>query len=116
MVVGPYNREQLALIDDQGTLSAVIGLDFYHYEKNNWLHFSASVLPYHQQLFGDEDFGYALYNGNGTPDYSWFDYQVGLVTGWKLSKNLGVYIEGNYQKFWDRKVYSAKAGLNFQFR
>ena len=116
LVVGPYNREQLALIDDQGTLSAVIGLDFYHYEKNNWLHISISALPYHWQLFGDEDFGYALYNGDGVADYSWFDYQAGLVTGWKISKNLGIYIEGNYQKFWDRKVYSAKAGLNFQFR
>ena len=116
MVVGPYNREQLALIDDQGTLSAVIGLDFYHYEKNNWLHFSFSALPYHMQLFGDEDYGYALYNGDGVADYGWFDYQAGLVTGWKISKNLGIYIEGNYQKFWDRKVYSAKAGLNYQFR
>ena len=116
LVVGPYNREQLALIDDQGTLSAVIGLDFYHYEKSNWLHISISALPYHWQLFGDEDFGYALYNGDGVADYSWFDYQAGLVTGWKISKNLGIYIEGNYQKFWDRKVYSAKAGLNFQFR
>lgn len=116
LVVGPYNREQLSLIDDQGTLSAVIGLDFYHYEKNNWLHFSASVLPYHSQLFGDEDFGYALWYGDGTPDYSWVDYQVGLITGWKVSKNLGIYIEGNYQKFWDRKVYAAKAGLNYQFR
>ena len=116
LVVGPYNREQLALIDDQGTLSAVIGLDFYHYEKSNWLHISISALPYHWQLFGDEDYGYALYNGGGVADYSWFDYQAGLVTGWKISKNLGIYIEGNYQKFWDRKVYSAKAGLNFQFR
>ena len=116
LVVGPYNREQLALIDDQGTLSAVIGLDFYHYEKSNWLHISISALPYHWQLFGDEDYGYALYNGDGVADYSWFDYQAGLVTGWKISKNLGIYIEGNYQKFWDRKVYSAKAGLNFQFR
>ena len=116
LVVGPYNREQLALIDDQGTLSAVIGLDFYHYEKSNWLHISISALPYHWQLFGDEDFGYALYNGDGVADYSWFDYQAGLITGWKISKNLGIYIEGNYQKFWDRKVYSAKAGLNFQFR
>ena len=57
LVVGPYNREQLALIDDQGTLSAVIGLDFYHYERNNWLHISISALPYHMQLFGDEDYG-----------------------------------------------------------
>ena len=116
MVVGPYNREQLALIDDQGTLSAVIGLDFYHYERNNWLHISISALPYHMQLFGDEDYGFALYNGDGVADYSWFDYQAGLVTGWKISRNLGIYIEGNYQKFWDRKVYSAKAGLNYQFR
>ena len=74
MVVGPYNREQLALIDDQGTLSAVIGLDFYHYEKNNWLHISLSALPYHMQLFGDEDFGYALYNGDGVA------VTVGLIT------------------------------------
>ena len=116
MVVGPYNREQLALIEDQGTLSAVVGVDFYHYEKNNWLHFSASVLPYHQQLFGNEDFGYALFYGDGTPDYSWLDYSASLATGWKITKNLGVYIESNYTKFWDRKVYSAKAGLNFQFR
>lgn len=116
MVVSPYNREQLALIDDQGTLSAVIGLDFYHYERNNWVHFSASVLPYHTQLFGDDDFGYARWIGDGDPKAQWTDYQVGLVTGWKISKNLGIYIEGNYQKFWDRKVYSAKAGLNYQFR
>ena len=116
LVATPYNKEQLALIDDQGTLSAVIGLDFYHYEKNSWLHFSFSALPYHTQLFGDEEFGYALYNGGGDfTDYGWFDYQAGLVTGWKISKNLGIYIEGNYLKFLDRKVYETKAALNYQF-
>ena len=111
-VVNRYNREQIALINDQGTVSAVIGLDLYHYQKNNWLHAWVSVLPYHQQLWGNEDFGYLLHNNNE----QWLDYSAGLVAGWKITKNLGIFVESNYTKFWDREIYQAKAGLNFQFR
>ena len=27
--------------------------------------------------------------------------QVGLITGWNLTKSLGLFIEGEYTKFWD---------------
>jgi hypothetical protein len=44
----------------------------------------------------------------------WSDYQFGLITGWKITKTLGIFIEGEYTKFWDSKIYNSSVGLNIR--
>jgi len=46
----------------------------------------------------------------------WEDYQAGLVFGWKLSKSIGVFFEGEYTKFWDSEIYNSSVGLNITLR
>ena len=111
-IVNDYNNSILSEINDLATISGVIGLDFYHYSKDNWVHAWGSILPVHDQILGDDDFSYRLWND----DQNWIDYNFGLVTGWQISNQLGIFIEGNFVKYWDREVYSAKAGLNYQFK
>ena len=37
----------------------------------------------------------------GSEPEQWSDYNAGVNLGWKLSKSLGIFIEGEYIKFWD---------------
>jgi len=116
-IVNDFNRERLIQIEDLGTISPVIGLDFYHYSQdgNNWAHIYTSVMPYHQQVMGNKDFSYGKFISEGE-DAQWTDFTIGSMTGWKITKKLGVFAEMNYLQYWDRQVFTAKAGLNFQFR
>jgi hypothetical protein len=36
--------------------------------------------------------------------------------GWKVSKALGVFVEGEYTKFWDSEIYGTNFGINYTFR
>ena len=114
-IVNDFNRSELAKISDLGTISPVIGLDFYHYKKDNWVHAWASVMPLHKQVQGDERYSFGPYatQGQGT---QWTDISLGAVTGWKITKRFGIFAEMNYVRYWDREVLAAKAGLNYQFR
>ena len=46
----------------------------------------------------------------------WEDYQTGIVFGWKLNKSIGVFVEGEYTKFWDSKIYNSSVGLNITLK
>ena len=46
----------------------------------------------------------------------WSDYSFGTSLGFKVNKNLGVFIEGEYAKMWDSKLYQTTFGLNYTFR
>ena len=46
----------------------------------------------------------------------WEDYQAGVQFGWKLSKNIGLFVEGEYTKFWDSKIYNSSVGLNITLK
>ena len=119
-----YNEEMWAEIDAFGVVSPVIGFDFYHYKNNFWTHIYGSYLPpYHKYVKGDEDFSYLNRNNWGLGGLSedaiheqWEDYQAGLVFGWKLSRSIGVFFEGEYTKFWDSEIYNSSVGLNITFR
>ena len=41
----------------------------------------------------------------------WTDFTIGAMTGWKITKKLGIFAEMNYLQYWDRQVFTAKAGL-----
>ena len=119
-LINRYNNEQWDLLDPFGVLSPVVGFDFYHYKNNFWLHaYGSYLLPYHRYLKGDEDFSYLNRNNWGLGGLrqdsdleQWEDYQAGVVFGWKLSKSIGVFVEGEYTKFWDSKIYNSSVGLN----
>ena len=119
-----YNNDIWDLLDPYGEIAPIVGMDFYHYQRNFWLHAYANwIMPYHKYLKGDEDFSYLNRNNWGkggliqdsTPN-QWSDYQAGLMFGWKIGKQLGIFVEGEYTKFWDSEIYSTNFGLNFTFR
>jgi len=119
-----YNEEMWAEIDAFGVVSPVIGFDFYHYKNNFWTHIYGSYLPpYHKYVKGDEDFSYLNRNNWGLGGLredaiheQWEDYQAGLVFGWKLSRSIGVFFEGEYTKFWDSEIYNSSVGLNITLK
>ena len=121
-----YNEEKWAEIDDFGVISPIVGFDFYHYKNNYWIHAYAYYLPpYHHYVQGDEDFSYLNRNNQGVDgptvggdeEYEqWEDYQAGIIMGWKLSKSIGFFIEGEYTRFWDSEVYNSSVGLNITLR
>ena len=87
--------------------SLVIGFDFYHYKKNFWLHSWGNLMPWHYNDGGQ--FSYHNYN-NGD---QWYDYSGGLIFGYKLNKQLGTFVEGKYNKYWNREWYDFKLGINY---
>ena len=119
-----YNHEVWDDLDAFGVLSPVLGFDYYHYKNNFWLHaYGSYLLPYHKYVKGDEDFSYLNRNNWGLGGLvqdseleQWQDYQAGVVFGWKLSKSIGVFVEGEYTKFWDSKIYNGSVGLNITLR
>ena len=119
-----YNREQWDLLDAFGEIAPVVGFDFYHYRSNFWLHaYGNYILPYHQYIVGDENVSYLNRNNWGKGGLiedsqleQWDDYQAGIIFGWKLSKAIGIFAEGEYTKFWDSEIYNSSVGINFTFR
>ena len=121
-----YNEEIWAELDAFGVLSPIVGFDWYHYKNNFWIHVYGSYLPpYHKYIQGDENFSYLNRNNQGIdgPTISgeegyeqWEDYQGGMVFGWKLSKSIGIFFEGEYTKFWDSEIYNSSVGLNITLR
>jgi hypothetical protein len=90
----------------QWNYSLVLGFDYYHYTKSFWLHGWGNLLPYHYDL-GNE-YSYHNYVGD-----QWYDYSGGLIFGYKINKNLGIFAEGKYNKYWNREWYDFKCGVNY---
>ena len=74
------------------------------------------ILPFHQHMYGDKNFSYANFLSNNNGRTQWLDYNGGLIMGAKLGKGFGLFLESEYLRYWDRRVYSAKLGLNYQFK
>ena len=41
------------------------------------------------------------------------DLDLGLVAGWRITDNLGVFVEGTYLKYWEKPIYECKFGFNY---
>ena len=119
-----YNREQWDLLDPFGEIAPIVGFDFYHYKSNFWMHAYANwILPYHKYIKGDELCSYLNRNNWGKGGLiedstleQWSDYSFGANFGWKVNKNLGVFIEGEYAKMWDSELFNTSFGLNYTIR
>ena len=77
----------------------------------------------HRYIKGDEDFSYLNRNNYGVgglkPDSEleqWNDYSAGINFGWKVGKNLGVFVEGEYSKMWDSELFQSTFGINYTFK
>ena len=121
-------NKQLKGLGNQREISISLGIDWYQYTENFWLHAWGSLYPYHYGL--DR---YSYHNAVAWKEHDedgkdpetfefldkgteiWMDYDFGAVIGFKLQENLGFYVEGKYLDYWDRPAYDLKVGLNYQF-
>jgi hypothetical protein len=106
-VLSDYVERKRNKLDDKMLQSLVIGFDYYYYKKNFWLHSWVSLMPWHYDDGGS--FSYHKYNDNK----QWYDYSGGLIFGYKYNKHLGTFVEGKYNKYWNREWYDFKMGINY---
>ena len=105
-VLSDYVDRKVNAAPVQWNYSLVLGFDYYHYTKDFWVHGFGNVMPYHYDT--KTEFSYHNYNGG-----QWVDYSGGLIFGWKLTKSLGIFAEGTYNKYWNRKWHNFSVGANF---
>lgn len=117
-----FNQERWAELDPFMEVAPIVGFDFYHYRSKFWLHtYFNWILPYHNYIKGNEDFSYLHRNSWGKGGHNnlldgeqWNDYQGGLIFGLKIGKNLGLFFEGEYVKFWDSEILNSSIGINYR--
>jgi len=106
-VLENYVEKKRNELPNQWQHSLVVGFDYYYYKKNFWLHSWGNLMPYHYNDGGQ----YSYHNFNDGEQ--WYDYSGGLIVGTKITKNLGMFIEGKYNKYWNREWYDFKCGVNY---
>jgi len=106
-VLADYTEQKRNELSNQWVYSVVLGFDFYHYKKDFWLHSWGNLIPYHYNDGGEYSY-HNFNNGN-----QWYDYSGGLILGYKLNKHLGTFVEGKYNKYWNREWYDFKFGINY---
>ena len=106
-VLADYSEKKRNELDNTIQHSLIVGFDYYLYTKKLWLHSWGNLMPYHYDS-GDE-FSYHKYNGGE----QWYDYSGGLIFGYKLDKHLGVFVEGKYNKYWNREWHDFSLGINY---
>ena len=105
-----YTERKRNELDNTLQHSIVIGFDYYHYTKDFWLHSWGNLMPYHYDDGGE--FSYHKYN-----DGQWLDYSGGLIFGYYIiPKKLGIFIEGKYNKYWNRNWHDFSFGFNYVIR
>jgi hypothetical protein len=124
ILMNEFNGRAWDLLDPWIEVAPIVGFDFYHYKRNFWLHaYGNLILPYHKYVAGEEEFSYLNRNNWGRGGLrqnaeleQWTDYSFGASLGTKIGKNLGIFIEGEYSKMWDSKLYQTTFGLNYTFK
>lgn len=105
-VLKDYVQRKRGELNTEWNYSLVVGFDYYHYTKDFWLHSWGNVLPRH--LDTGSEFSYFQLNGG-----QWVDYSGGLVFGWKLNRSFGWFLEGRYNKYWNREWHDFSVGVNY---
>ena len=106
-VLSDYTEKKRNELENTIQHSLVLGFDYYYYSKKLWLHSWGNLMPWHYDEGGE--FSYHKFN-NGE---QWYDYSGGLIFGYKYSKSLGVFIEGKYNKYWNREWHDFSFGINY---
>jgi len=105
-VLADYTEKKRNEIESQFEYSFVLGFDYYHYTKDFWIHSWGNVMPYHVDT--EAQYSYHKFHGS-----QWVDYSGGLIFGYKLNKNLGLFLEGKYNKYWNRRWHDFSVGVNY---
>ena len=106
-VIDDYVDRKRSELPNQWNYSAVVGYDYYKFDKDFWIHNWVSVMPYHLKTEGEYSYFETTEGGQ------WIDYSGGLIFGWRLNKSLGVFLEGKYNKYWNREWHDFSIGLNY---
>tara|TARA_Y100001973_G_scaffold105327_1_gene178106 strand:+ start:178 stop:1272 length:1095 start_codon:yes stop_codon:yes gene_type:complete len=105
-VINNYVEKQRNSLKDILEYSFVLGFDYYHFTKDFWLHSWGNVMPYHVNTKS----AYSYYEFNNG---QWVDYSGGLIFGYRFNKSLGIFIEGKYNKYWNRRWHNFSVGINY---
>tara|TARA_R100000700_G_scaffold38151_1_gene49105 strand:+ start:384 stop:1400 length:1017 start_codon:yes stop_codon:yes gene_type:complete len=103
--IAEFNERELEALGSQNELSAVFGVAYYSYNPKFWLHIWANAMPFH---YGLDDYSFEY--GDGLDKLDW---DAGLILGYRITKHLGVFVEGTHQKYWDKPLYESKFGFNY---
>jgi len=101
-VINQYNDEIIDGYGYQWEASLVLGVDYYLYDKQYWIHGWASVMPISKGL---TDYSFSYEDGD-------LDFDIGLVAGYKFNRSIGVFGETRYLKYFGIDAYELKAGIN----
>ena len=105
-MLSDYVERKRNELPSQWNFSVVAGFDFYHFTDDFWTHAWGNVMPYHYDNGGE--FMY-----HNTVAGQWLDYSGGLMFGYRFNKHLGLFVEGRYNKYWNRDWYNFKCGANY---
>ena len=106
-VLSDYTEKKRSELSKVIQHSIVMGFDYYKYSKKTWMHAWGNLMPYHYN--DGSQFSYHNY----IEDDQWYDYSFGFIYGIKQNKSLGYFLEGKYNKYWNREWYDFKLGLNY---
>jgi hypothetical protein len=104
--IADFNTRELEALGMQRELSLVLGLSYYKYTPNYWVHVWANLMPLH---YGLDEYSYEY----GESALERLEWDSGAVLGAKVTKHLGLFVEGTHLKYWDKPVYECKFGFNY---
>jgi hypothetical protein len=105
-VLADYTERKRNELPSQWGYSVIAGFDYYHFTDDFWFHSWGNIIPYH--LDNNGDYTYHKFVGG-----QWIDYSGGLIFGYRFNKQLGVFVEGKYNKYWNREWHNFSLGVNY---
>ena len=106
-VLSNYAEKKRNELENTIQHSLVLGFDYYYYTKNLWVHSWGNLMPWHYD--DGSEFSFHKFNDGE----QWYDYSGGLIFGYKYNRHLGVFIEGKYNKYWNREWHDFSFGINY---
>ena len=104
--VASFNERELEKLGMQKQISAVIGLAYYKYTDRMWLHAWFNCMPLH---YGMDDYSFEY----GVEEWDNMEWDSGIVLGSRITKSLGMFVEGTHMNYWRKPVYEVKFGFNY---
>ena len=101
-----FNERELEKLGMQKQLSAVVGLAYYKYTDRMWLHAWFNCMPLH---YGMDDYSFEY----GVEEWDNMEWDSGIVLGSRITKSLGMFVEGTHMNYWRKPVYEVKFGFNY---
>jgi len=104
--VASFNERELEKLGMQKGVSAVLGVAYYKYTDRMWMHMWFNCMPLH---YGFDDYSFEY----GQEDWDNIEWDAGMVLGSRLTKHLGLFVEGTHMRYWMKPVYEVKFGFNY---